>query len=61
MSTPKNEEVHYLKVQGSTGDLTGALLHVTCPAHGRVVVFQVMEKTADDGEIRTYSMIPLKP
>lgn len=55
---PDNEELHIMTVQGGSGDMTGAVLHVTCPARGRVIDFTVVEKTSDDGEIATYSMIP---
>lgn len=58
MEIPKNEEVHYMTVKGGSGDLTGAVLHVTRPAAGLNASFSVQKLLADDGETKTYSMIP---
>lgn len=60
MAIPAHEEVHYMTVTGGSGDLTGAVLHVTRPACGLKADFVVTEKLFDDGETKTYSMIPNK-
>ena len=60
MATPEHEEKHFLTVHGGSGDLTGAVLHVTRPACGLNADFVVEELISDDGETRIYSMIPNK-
>lgn len=60
MSIPAYEETHYMTVTGGSGDLTGAVLHVSRPAAGLNAHFVVKELLSDDGETKTYSMIPDK-
>lgn len=60
MVIPTHEEIHYMKVEGGSGNLTGAVLHVTRPACGLDAHFVVQEKLSDDGSTQTYSMIPYK-
>ena len=60
MSIPAHEEIHYMTVKGGSGDLTGAVLHVTRPAAGLDAHFAVQKLLSDDGETKTYSMTPYK-
>ena len=60
MAIPEHEEIHYMTVTGGSGDLTGAVLHVTRPACGLDADFIVTEMLSDDGETQVYSMIPNK-
>lgn len=55
-----HEENHTLEVYGGTGDLTGAILRVTRPCCKIDVCFTVVECLSDDGEVKTYKMLPVK-
>lgn len=55
-----HEENHTLEVHGGSGDLTGAKLFVTRPCCNIDIGFSVEECLSDDGNIRTYKMVPLK-
>lgn len=54
------QEVHTLEVFGGSGDLTGAKLFVTRPCCSLDVRFVVTKCLSDDGEVRTYEMVPYK-